>query len=199
MPRTGLSSQEVQEKAIRIAVENIRRHGIEKFRLSDIARRLKVSHTALYNHFPDKAALLDLISERWLNRIDASLDEVARRDLPPRKLIVAWFLEYHRLKLGKVLTDPEIFKTLNLAEEANKPFIFEHLRTMHGQLLFLLEKAVAAGELQVASPETAARILEEATLPFLHPRFVWEHKEEQREALLEQVVAAILAGLSDVA
>jgi AcrR family transcriptional regulator len=196
VPRTGLTSEEIKEKALQITEEKIRHYGFEKFRLTDIAKELKVSHAALYNHFPDKAALLDAISERWLTRMDTILKLITQKKSSPRQLIIEWFLKYHELKREKVLKDPEIFKTFNMAAELLKPFILKHLHNLNEQLLALVEKAIAAGQIREKSPEKVVQILLEATVSFHHPRMVLDHKDEKRELLLHKLIEVLLDGLA---
>jgi len=196
VPRTGLTSEEIKEKALQITEEKIRHYGFEKFRLTDIAKELKVSHAALYNHFPDKAALLDAISERWLTRMDTILKLITQKKASPRQLIIEWFLKYHELKREKVLKDPEIFKTFNMAAELLKPFILKHLHNLNEQLLTLVEKAIAAGQIRGKSPEKVVQILLEATVSFHHPRMVLDHKDEKRELLLHKLIEVLLDGLA---
>jgi AcrR family transcriptional regulator len=196
MPKTGLTSEEIKEKALQIAEEKIRYYGFEKFRLTDIAKELKVSHAALYNHFPDKAALLDAISERWLNRMDYTLELITKKETSPRQLIIEWFLKYHELKKEKVLNDPELFKSFNMAAELLKPFILQHLYNLNEQLLALVQKAIAAGEIYGESPEKIVQLLLEATVSFHHPRMVLDHKDEQRDVLLQKLVDVLLGGLA---
>lgn len=195
MPKTGLTSEEIKEKTLQITEEKIRYYGFEKFRLTDIARELKVSHAALYNHFPDKAALLDAISERWLNRMDHSLETITQEQISPRQLIINWFLSYHALKLEKVLKDPELFKSFNMAVELQKPFIIRHLDNLNSQLLHLVDKAIAAGEIREQPPAELVHILLAATISFHHPRMVLDHKDEQRAPLLKDLVGILLDGL----
>lgn len=197
MPKTGLSSEEIKEKALQIAEEKIRVYSFEKFRLTDIAKELKISQAALYNHFPDKAALLDAISERWLAQMDNTLELIANKELPPQQLIVEWFLTYHQLKKEKVLKDPELYKSFNMAAELLKPFIIEHLDNLNRQLLMLVQKAIIAQEIHAKSPESVVRLLLESTIAFHHPRMVLDYKDENREGLLKQVVETMLAGLYD--
>ncbi|QWU17894.1 transcriptional regulator, TetR family [Paenibacillus sophorae] len=193
MPKTGLTSEEIKEKALQITEEKIRYYGFDKFRLTDIAKELKVSHAALYNHFPDKAALLDAISERWLARMDNTLELITQQERSPRRLIIEWFLKYHELKKEKVLKDPELYKSFNMAAELLKPFIVQHLHNVNEQLVALVQKAIAAGEIR-GEPENVAVLLLEATTSFHHPRMVLDHKDEQREMLLQKVVEVLLDG-----
>ncbi len=197
MPKTGLSSEEIKEKALQIAEEKIRLYSFEKFRLTDIAKELKISQAALYNHFPDKAALLDVISERWLARMDETLEQITKKELPPRQLIVEWFLKYHQLKKEKVLNDPELYKSFNMAAEMLKPFIIRHLDNLNNQLLTLVQKAIATKGISAESPTSVVRLLFESTISFHHPRMVLDHKDENREGLLEQLVQVMLEGLHD--
>jgi AcrR family transcriptional regulator len=195
MPKTGLTSEAIREKALRITEDKIRRFGFEKFYLTDIARELKVSHAALYNHFPDKAALLDAISERWLTHIDDELGRIAAKKSSPLKLIQAWFQKYHALKLEKVLKDIELFKCFNADLEIIKPYVGRHLQTVHGQLASLVNRAIATREIVKANPEKITDLLLEATMSFHHPRMVLERKGEKRAARLRDLVAVMLKGL----
>lgn len=196
MPKTGLTSEELIEKALIITEEKIRYHGFEKFRLTDLAKELNVSHAALYNHFPNKSALLDAISERWLTQMDNNLENIVTKQISPSKLITEWFLQYHKLKREKVLKDPELFKSFNMAAELEKPFILNHLLTLNKQLLTLVQRAVIAGEIHNESPEKIVELLLEATVSFHHPRMVLDHKDENREPLLQRIIEVLLGGLT---
>ena len=46
--------------------------GVDKVRMSDVARDIGVTHAALYPHFADKAALLDAVTQTWLRSVDAA-------------------------------------------------------------------------------------------------------------------------------
>jgi AcrR family transcriptional regulator len=196
MPKTGLTSEEIREKALEITEEKIRYYGFEKFRLTDLAKELKVSHAALYNHFPNKSALLDAISERWLTQMDYTLECIVKKNTSPCKLITEWFLIYHELKREKVLKDPELFKSFNMAAELEKPFILTHLRNMNHQLLELVKRAVSNGEIHNESPEKMVEVLMESTVSFHHPRMVLDHKDENREPLLQKIIEILLGGLA---
>jgi len=196
MPRTGLSAQEIKEKAVDATVEAMRREGFDKVRLTEIARQLGVSHAALYAHFEDKAALLDAVSERWLAEIDAQLDAICRKaGKPPAEKLLAWMTALHRAKRDKVLRDPELYKSFDLVASAEKPYVQRHLAIMRAQLVGLMTEAIGKRRSRDLSPETMAEILWEAMMAFHHPKLVAQHLEEKREPLLKLVLERVLKGL----
>ncbi len=195
MPRTGLTPLEIREKAIDAAEERIRRHGFEKFRLVDIAKDLDVSHVALYKHFPDKQALLNAVSEKWLNRIDETLLKIIEKKKLPKDLLFDWFLTFHQLKKEKVQTDPELFKAFDMAAVSLKPFVVKHINEMYRQLQVLLQKALDEKAIQGDTAVNLGKIFFEATVSFHHPKLVLQHLAEKREKLLKRILETIWTGV----
>ncbi len=177
----------------------MRRDGFDKVKLTEIARELGVSHAALYMHFSDKAALLDAVSAKWLRDVDATLDAVCRKPgKAPAEKIHAWVLALHRAKRDKVLNDPELYKSFDMNAAGKKPFVQQHMATMHGQLLGLVRAAVAKRRLRGVSEERIEEMTEivwESMMAFHHPKLVAQHVEEKREPLLREVLESVLRGL----
>jgi AcrR family transcriptional regulator len=195
MPKTGLRSWEIKEKAIDVTIDRMRQYGFEKVRLVDVAKELDVSHVALYSHFRDKAALLDAVSERWLIAIDRDLEAICRKSAEPSEKIHAWMVSLHRAKIAKVKNDPELYKAFIFSTEIEKPFISKHMDTMHAQLSGLVREAIATKRLKNADPELMASIIFESMMAFNHPKLVAQYLEVEREKLLHQVLDNVLRGL----
>src|ERR1700730_12482652 len=102
MPKTGLTASEIRDKAIDVTIEQMRRSGFDRVRLVDIAKDLGVSHEALYTHFADRGALLDAVSERWVNALEISLEAICREDKDPVAKIHEWFQKLYRTKRDQV-------------------------------------------------------------------------------------------------
>ncbi len=197
MPRTGLSAEEIKERAVEYAEEAIRNHGFERFRLVDIARELNVSHVALYKHFADKSALLDSVSEKWLATVDAALERVSTAPgRTPSQRLQDFFLAFHRAKRDKVSRDPELYKAFDSASEAVKPFVVRHLATVERLLEQIVRDALAQGELRGRDARQITRLLLEATMSFHHPKLVAERLAESREPELRRLLDTLLRGLA---
>ena len=196
MPRTGLTASEIKEKAIDATMTKMRENGFDKVRLTDIAKELGLSHAALYSHFKDKTALFDSVSERWLHEINKSLEAVGLESQQPTEKILSWMLTLHRMKLAKVLHDPELYKAFDLSTAVEKPFAKQHLEMLHSQLVGLIKEAIAARHLREVDPETMAGVVQEAMMAFHHPRLVAEYVHVNREPLLRLVLESVLKGLN---
>jgi AcrR family transcriptional regulator len=195
MPRTGLSPAELKERAIDVAEERLRRDGFDRIRLADIARDLSVTHVALYKHFPDKAALIDAVTTRWLHVLHETMEGVAQGPEPVGERIRTWFLTYHRLKREKVLRDPEPYRAFGSAFEEMKPSIVCHMGIIHRQLEGLVREAMEAGLLRQGDPMETALLMLETTTGFHHPKIVAERLDEDREPALKVALETTLKGL----
>ena len=196
MPKTGLTSEQIKERAIECTVARMRKYGFEKVRLSEIAKDLGVTHAALYGHFSDKAALFDAVSERWLQDLDSKLEDVCanKQKFDPLECMTQWFLTLHRAKCAKVRNDPELFRAFNFSAQIEKQFVCTHLQNMSSQLTRLVEEALKQ-KLFRGEAKTLVPLFFEATMSFHHPVLVAQHMNEEREALLRNVLDALYKGL----
>ncbi len=197
MPRTGLTAAELHARALDVAEEEIRRVGAGRLRLTDVARRLELSHAALYKHFRDKESLLDAISERWLHRVEAELGRIAEKEKKTAQVrLNEWFLTLHRLKREKVSLDPELYRAFDMAAEKARPFVLAHLETSFAQLERIVADGMAEGYLRCRTASRGALILFEGTMAFHHPRLVLDRILEDRVPALKAVLKTLLAGMS---
>ncbi len=194
MPRSGMTAPAVRAKAMDVTLAHMRRHGHERVRLAAVAKELGVSHVALYAHFTDRAALLDAVTERWLNEVIVALEVVCASKQPPLQKIYSWFLQLYRLKRERILRDPELYRAFDAAAETNKHFVAAHIATLNRHLLALTQNA--AGELGRQAPRKKAAMLFEATAGFHHPKLMINHCNENREALLRNLLRILLAGMA---
>jgi AcrR family transcriptional regulator len=196
VPKTGLTAVQIRDRAIDVAIAQMRRYGFEKVRLVDIAKDLGVSHAALYIHFADKAALLDAVSERWLKSLEAALECVCLKNKDPLAKIHEWFLKLYQMKREKVMNDPELYKAFKFAADQQKFIYKKHLAVMNCQLTELVKSATAQKKLTKHSIKKTVELLFETTMGFHNPTMIARHLNENRENLLKQVLDVVLDGLT---
>ncbi|MBP7860712.1 TetR/AcrR family transcriptional regulator [bacterium] len=194
MPKTGLTSEQLKQKAIACTIERMRKFGYEKVRLSDIAKDLGVTHAALYSHFADKAALFDAVTEKWLLDVDEKLAAHCDPSKNPLECITNWCVELHKAKREKVQFDPELYRAFNFCAQIDKPFVQHHISTMRLQLKELVERALAQKLIRGDAQEIVEQILD-ATTSFHHPSLVVYFIEQDREPALRKLLQVLFRGL----
>src|SRR6201746_1959658 len=109
------------ERILEVTEDVLRRFGLAKATLVDVARALDVSHGSVYRHFPSKASLREAVAKRWLDRGNAPLQAVADSSEAAPARLERWLRTMITIKHKKVSDDPEMFETyLTLAQEACK-------------------------------------------------------------------------------
>ncbi len=192
MPRTGLTAQEMRTKAIDAALGRMRRHGFDKVRLADVAKDLGVSHTALYPHFDDKAALFDAVTERWIHETERVLAQVCRSGRSPAAKIEEWFLTLYWIKRDRVARDPELFRAFDVAAGTRRPVFLNYRTRTREQLAGLIREA--GGGLSDGEVQRCAALFIEGMVAFYHPKLLIEHCGEDRRPLAKAILSALLRG-----
>src|SRR5437868_14949228 len=99
------------ERILEVTEDVLRRFGLAKATVVDVARALGVSHGSVYRHFPSKAALRDAVTERWLTRVSEPLHAIVRDNDPAPDRLRRWLEALVAAKRKKVIGDPELFAT----------------------------------------------------------------------------------------
>src|SRR3984893_8072347 len=165
------------ERILEVTEDVLRRFGLAKATVVDVARALDVSHGSVYRHFPSKASLREAVAKRWLDRTNAPLPQNADENGPAPARLENWLRTMIAIKHKKVFDDPEMFETyLTLAQEACK-VVRAHKDGLVDQIAGIISDGVKQGAFQVADAKDAARALFDATSRFHHPAHADEWKD----------------------
>jgi AcrR family transcriptional regulator len=177
------------ERILEVTEDVLRRFGLAKATVVDVARALDVSHGSVYRHFPSKASLREAVAKRWLERVSTPLAKIAESPTPAPARLDRWLRALFAAKQNRVLQDPEMFATyLTLAQEACKT-VKAHKESLIDQLALILSDGVKQGAFQVADAKEAARAIFDATSRFHHP----SHSDDWRDPQLAERIDALLA------
>lgn len=184
------------ERILEAAEEVLRRFGLTKTTVVDVARALGVSHGSIYRHFPSKAALQDAIAERWLARKLMPLTTIANEDGPATARLRRWLTLLCSTARKSVLEDPELFAThKELAAEARE-VVKAHIDHLVEQLTQIIRDGVAQGEFATDEPDRSARAVYIATTLFHDPTHAAVWSDPNIDAAFDGVWSLLLAGLS---
>jgi AcrR family transcriptional regulator len=177
------------ERILEATEDVLRRFGLAKATVVDVARALDVSHGSVYRHFPSKASLREAVAKRWLDRVNAPLQKIAEVSGPAPVRLERWLRTMFAIKHVKVCDDPEMFTTyLTLAQDACK-VVKAHKDGLVDQIAQILSDGVKQGVFQAADPKASARAVFDATSRFHHPA----HAEEWSDPALSERIDALLA------
>ena len=183
------------ERILEATEDVLRRYGLAKATVVDVARALDVSHGSVYRHFPSKASLRQAVAKRWLDRANAPLEKIAEASGPAPARLEKWLRTMFEIKYKKVCDDPEMFATyLTLAQEACEA-VKAHKERLVGQVAHILSDGVKQGAFQVADVKTTARAVFDATIRFHHPAHSEEWSDPALASRIDAVLALLLRGL----
>ena len=177
------------------AEQVLRRYGPAKTTVVDVARALNVSHGSVYRHFSSKAALRDAVTQRWLDRISAPLEQVVTGAGKPAERLRTWVRLLASTKQGIAREDPELFATFRKVTDEASEVVHAHVDHLAAQLARIVDDGVTAGDFTAADPAVAGLAVLQATAVFHHPAHADEWAQPGLDDALEAVLDLLLDGL----
>jgi AcrR family transcriptional regulator len=185
------------ERILEATEDVLRRFGLAKATVVDVARALDVSHGSVYRHFPSKASLRQAVAKRWLDRANAPLEKIAEASGPAPARLERWLRTMFEIKHKKVSDDPEMFATyLTLAQEACE-VVKAHKERLVSQVAHILSDGVQQGVFEVTDVKASARAVFDATIRYHHPAHSDEWSDPQLPARIDALLALLLKGLEE--
>jgi AcrR family transcriptional regulator len=183
------------ERILEVTEDVLRRFGLAKATVVDVARALDVSHGSVYRHFPSKASLREAVAKRWLERVSTPLSKIAEGSEPAPAKFDRWMRTLFAAKQKRFLEDPEMFATyLTLAREACKT-VGGHRACLTAQLELILSDGVKEGAFQIDDTRATAQAIFDAVTRFHHPAHSDEWKDPQLSARIDSLLALLLRGI----
>jgi AcrR family transcriptional regulator len=183
------------ERILEVTEDVLRRFGLAKATVVDVARALDVSHGSVYRHFPSKASLRQAVAKRWLDRVSLPLEKVALESGPAPARLERWLRTLCLAKQKKVSEDPEMFATyLTLAREACVA-VRAHKEDLINQVAAIISDGVKQGVFDTPDVKASARAVFDATVRYHHPAHAEEWKDPELSARVDALMALLLRGL----
>jgi AcrR family transcriptional regulator len=186
---------DTRERILLAAEELLRKHGLAKTTVVDVARALDMSHANVYRHFASKTELQDAVAQRWLKKIMEPLRAIVAEKGSAAARLERWVLTLAAAKRAKVLDDPELFATYHAVAQSARDVVEAHLAEMNAHVAAMIRDGVAGGEFTVKDPPAAATAVLNATMRFHHPYHVKESRGRDNADEIRTVMKLVLAGL----
>jgi TetR/AcrR family transcriptional regulator, tetracycline repressor protein len=172
--REPLSSARILEAALRIADEE----GLEALSMRRIASDLNASPMALYNHVPNKDALLDGLAGQLLQEMDLSVIDVSN----PAAALRSGYGEFRNVLLAHPNLVPVLQRKVNPSAEAMRPI--ELALSLLQDLGFSPEEALQAHWAMTGF--TMGHVMWQMTSPLFEEGQAAEHALEHKRNLPQE-------------
>lgn len=186
---------ETRERILLAAEDLLRKHGLAKTSVVDVARALEMSHANVYRHFGSKTELQDAVAHRWLKKIMTPLQVIVDEKGDAAERLERWVLALAAQKRAKVLNDPELFAAYHTIATAAREVVESHVGGLREHIGRIIRDGVAQGVFKVEDPDTAATAVLNATSRFHHPHHVRESGGRDTTDEIKAVMKLVLAGL----
>jgi AcrR family transcriptional regulator len=184
------------ERILEVTEDVLRRFGLAKATVVDVARALDVSHGSVYRHFPSKASLREAVAKRWLDRVSLPLEQVAQDSGPAPARLERWLRTLCLAKQKKVSEDPEMFATyLTLAREACAA-VRAHKEGLVDQVAAIISDGVKQGAFDTPDVRATARALFEATVRYHNPAHAAEWNDPELATRFDALLALLMRGIA---
>jgi AcrR family transcriptional regulator len=190
-----IRASDTRERILLAAEELLRKHGLAKTTVMDVARALDMSHANVYRHFASKTELQDAVAQRWLHKIMEPLRAIVAERGSAAERLERWVLTLAAQKRAKVLNDPELFATYHAIAQAARDVVEAHVDDLKDHVAAIIRDGIAEGAFKVEDPEAAATAVLNATSRFHHPYHVKESGGRDQTAEIRAVLKLVLAGL----
>ncbi|KGT91871.1 hypothetical protein NG99_15585 [Erwinia typographi] len=151
----------------------LRRHGLDKLNVVDVARAMNMSHGNVYRHFSSKAALRAAVIHRWLHRVSSQTNAIAIQDQPADERLVEWLKTLAVIKQRKVVEDAELLSAAAKIVQETPEVLDNHAMQLTTQLEYILAAGLADKTLPgVKDPQATVLAILNATTRYHHPDMV---------------------------
>lgn len=171
----GNFSEILTKEQILIATEEaLRRFGVAKTSVTDVAHILNVSHGTIYRHFKSKNELLEGVTEKWLvEKIINPLTDVCNdTSMDGPKHLQSYIRTLIELKHYFACEDEEMFKMYSKVTEEAADLIYKHINNITDQM----SEIITRGGIKSEEPSRLAHAIFYATIRFHHPAHAYEWK-----------------------
>ena len=192
----AVSVADAREEILAVAEVQLRRFGVDKVTVVDIAKALGMSHANVYRFFPSKSAIIHAVVGRWVAETVAICEAAMRGRRTAAKRIEAMLVAIFSCKRAKLANDPEVFQSYTAMVEVAPEVIADYTDRLAAFLARVVQEGIESGEFAPTDAQGAARQIWQATERFHHPVLVRHYQSIDDENALKRVVAMLTRGLA---
>ncbi|MCZ4094522.1 TetR family transcriptional regulator [Ensifer psoraleae] len=188
--RPGTDTERMRVRILDVAEEHFRRIGHHKTSVADIASELGMSRANIYRFFSSKDAISESVCGRIVNDAADVALTIARTSASPLEKLNRILTAVHHHTKMQLTEAKRIHDLITAAVRENWAAIKAHDERMIAIFEAIIREGMEAGAFEVEDAAEAARAVNTAFIPFVHPSLIEHcvlHSEDTEVALREQI------------
>jgi AcrR family transcriptional regulator len=180
------------------AAEQLKRHGLRRFTVVDVAEAAGMTHPNVYRYFTSRTALIDALVTAWLKPLEERIETVVGAPDPvPDKLermITAMSRSYRAARAE----EPELFEAFVTATAASRAVSRKHRARLRKAFERVLDEGIGAGVIGIRERSRAQALLIDSCWRFIDPASILTESDTPSgvDGRLERVIEAAVQRLS---
>ena len=190
------AQEETRQRIIDAAKKRFTHYGYGKTTMAEIAEDCGMSPGNLYRYFPSKLDIAEEICRATsIQGADALREILTREGRTAGERLKDFLFQDLRSTFHALERDKKIVEMAQIITAERPEFHNEGLKREREVLQEIIELGNAEGEFKVACPDTAAEMIQAATLKFSYPQLFTRLSLPRLERELDGVYQLILGGL----
>jgi AcrR family transcriptional regulator len=189
-------------RILEVAEALFRSMGYQKTAVADIARELGMSPANVYRFFASKSAINEAIADRLLGGVTQELEAIADGPGSAADRLRALLRLLHARHMGMFFREKRMHDMVAAAMSEHWSVIATFIARIEAAMARIVADGTARGEFAALDPAATARLLKQATLPWMHPALISEAlskrvlDEAQLAGELEAMLDLLMRGLA---
>ncbi len=180
------------------ASQQLKRFGVRKFTVVDVAECAGMTHPNVYRYFTSKTALIDALVTNWLKPLEERIEMVVGAPDPVldklERMVVAMSKAYRSAKAE----EPELFAAFVTATATSRAVSRKHRARMRRAFEKVIEEGIGSGVIGIRERARAQALLLDASWRFIDPASILAEADDgiNLDGRLERVLEAVLQRLA---
>ncbi len=180
------------------AAQQLKRYGVRKFTVVDVAETAGMTHPNVYRYFTSKTALIDALVTNWLKPLEERIEMVVSAPDPVPDKLERMVVAISRAYRAARADEPELFAAFVIATTTNRAVSRKHRARMRRAFERVIEEGIGAGVIGIRERAKAQALLLDASWRFIDPASILAEGDDDAsyDGRLERVLEAALQRLA---
>lgn len=180
------------------AADQLKRHGLRRFTVVDVAQAAGMTHPNIYRYFTSKTALIDALVTNWLKPLEERIETVIGAPDPVPDKLERMITAISRAYRVARVDEPELFQAFVTATAASRAVSRKHRARLRKAFERVLDEGIGAGVIGIRERAKAQALLVDGCWRFIDPASIMAESDTSAgvDGRLERVIEAVVQRLS---